>query len=164
MEFRAIDFMRDRETIIAFRKDSYVVSFGSEEGFGDPDVYVSRLENRAKRFPDGLMLIEEDGQIVGQIELQIVTFEGSQIGYVNLFYLIPSYRGKGYGRKLVAYAERFFERYGVKSYHLRVAPTNVPALRLYENIGLRLLAKEDGPYAVWLMVKDLHFQTEGEQV
>ncbi|WNR44015.1 GNAT family N-acetyltransferase [Paenibacillus roseipurpureus] len=155
MEFRAIDVVKDRETIIAFRKDSYVVSFGSEEGFGDADVYVTRLANRAKRFPDGLMLIEENGQPIGQIELQIVSYEGTDIGYVNLFYLIPSYRGKGLGRELVAYAEHFFERYGVKSYQLRVAPTNGPALRLYEKIGLRLLAKENQPYAVWLMMKDL---------
>lgn len=155
MEFRPIDVRKDRETIIAFRKDSYVVSFGSKEGFGDEDVYVTRLENRAKRFPDGLMLVEEDGQPIGQIELQIVEHEGSEIGYVNLFYFIPAYRGKGYGRQLVAYAERFFKKYGVKLYHLRVSPTNQAALHFYEKCGLRVLDKEDGPYAVWRMIKEL---------
>ncbi|OCT11282.1 hypothetical protein A8709_06295 [Paenibacillus pectinilyticus] len=156
MEFRTIDVIKDRETIIAFRKDSYVVSFGSEEGFGDADEYVNRIANRIKRFPDGLVLIEEEGQPVGQMELQIVTYEGEQIGYANLFYLIPSYRGKGHSQQLVAYAERFFSKYSVKSYQLRVAPTNVRALRLYEKWGMRVLAKEEEhPYPVWLMVKEL---------
>ncbi|CAN7260719.1 GNAT family N-acetyltransferase [Paenibacillus sp. LjRoot56] len=156
MEFRTIDVEKDRETIIAFRKDSYVVSFGSEEGFGDEDDYVRRIADRVRRFPEGLVLIEEEGQPIGQLELQIVLHEGSYIGYANLFYLIPSYRGKGYGRQLVAYAEGFFEKYGVKSYHLRVAPTNLPALHFYEKSGFRLLEKEeDQPNAVWRMVKDL---------
>jgi GNAT superfamily N-acetyltransferase len=156
MEFRTIDVEKDRDTIISFRKDSYVVSFGSEEGFGDEDDYVKRISDRVRRFPDGLVLIEEEGRNIGQLELQIVLYEGRYIGYANLFYLIPSYRGKGYGRQLVAYAEDFFEKHSVKSYHLRVAPTNLPALHLYEKCGFRLLEKEeDQPYAVWRMVKDL---------
>ncbi|MDR6552038.1 GNAT family N-acetyltransferase [Paenibacillus qinlingensis] len=156
MEYRTIDVEKDRETIIAFRKDSYVVSFGSEEGFGDEDEYVRRIADRARRFPEGLVLIEDEDRPVGQLELQIVFYEGSYIGYANLFYLIPSYRGKGYGRQLIAYAEGFFEKYAVKSYHLRVAPTNARALHLYENCGFRLLEKEeDQPHPVWRMVKDL---------
>lgn len=156
MKFRTIDVEKDRATIIAFRKDSYVISFGSEEGFGDEDEYVRRIAARALRFPDGLVLIEEDGQTIGQLELQIVLHEGSYIGYANLFYLIPSYRGKGYGRQLIAYAEGFFEKYAVKSYHLRVAPTNLRALHLYEKCGFRVLEKEeDQPNPVWRMVKDL---------
>jgi GNAT superfamily N-acetyltransferase len=156
MEFRTIDVEKDRDTIISFRKDSYVVSFGSEEGFGDEDDYVKRIADRVRRFPEGLVLIEEEGQSIGQLELQIVLYEGSYIGYANLFYLIPSYSGKGYGRQLVAYAEDFFEKHAVKSYHLRVAPTNLPELHLYEKCGFRLLEKEeDQPFAVWRMVKDL---------
>lgn len=154
MEFRTIDVEKDRATIIAFRKDSYVVSFGSEEGFGDEDEYIRRIADRARRFPDGLVLIEEAGQPIGQMELQIVLYEGSYIGYANLFYLIPAYRGKGYGRQLIAYAEHFFESYGVKTYQLRVAPTNLAALHLYEKCGIRLLEKEENqPNPVWLMVK-----------
>lgn len=71
MEFRTIDVKRDRKTIVSFRKDSYVVSFGSEEGFGDEDDYVKRIEERINRFPEGLVLVEDDGKPIGQIKHQV---------------------------------------------------------------------------------------------
>jgi hypothetical protein len=54
MDFRKIDVNRDRTTIVSFRKDSYAVSFGSEEGVGDEDEYVKRIEDRLNRFPEGM--------------------------------------------------------------------------------------------------------------
>ncbi|WP_284469739.1 GNAT family N-acetyltransferase [Peribacillus simplex] len=38
------------------------------------------------------------------MELQVREYEGTEIGYVNLFYLIPEYRSKGIGKELVRYA------------------------------------------------------------
>lgn len=157
MKFRTIDIDKDRETIIAFRKDSYVVSFGTVDGFGDEDAYVKRIGERVARFPDGLVLIEEDGKMIGQIELQITTYEEQEIGYVNLFYLIPEYRSKGLGQYLIEYAEQFFRKYGVSEYHLRVEPTNKRAIRFYEKYGMTKLKEEQSKsqYLMWRMRKKL---------
>lgn len=155
MEFRTIDPILDREMIIAFRKDSYVVSFGHSSGFGDEDDYVTRISERVLRFPEGQVIVEEDGAAIGQLELQIVRYEGSEIGYANLFYLIAEYRGKGRGSKLISYAEKFFRKQGVKEYQLRVSLDNQRAISLYERLGMHKLQVERLQNSVWRMRKEL---------
>lgn len=53
------------------------------------------------------------------MELQIQELEG-EFGYVNLFYLIPDFRGKGLGKDLIRYAEDFFRKSIVTRDHLRM--------------------------------------------
>ena len=153
MQFRTIDFEKDKELIIKFRKDSYVVSFGSEEGFCDELTYINRIKERVKKFPEGQVIIEKDNLPIGQMELQIREFDGKEIGYVNLFYLIPEYRGKGLGKDLIRYAEDFFRKSNVTEYHLRVSPTNERAIRFYNNSGMVKLREEKEKNLVYRMGK-----------
>lgn len=155
MEFRTIDPILDREMIIAFRKDSYVVSFGDSSGFGDEDDYVTRISERVLRFPEGQVIVEEDGLAIGQLELQIVRYEGREIGYANLFYLVTDYRGKGRGSELISYAESFFRKQGVKEYQLKVSLDNHRAISLYERSGMHKLQVERLQNSVWRMRKEL---------
>ncbi|ASS95489.1 hypothetical protein BS1321_17180 [Peribacillus simplex NBRC 15720 = DSM 1321] len=141
--------------IIKFRKDSFVVSFGSEDGFGDENTYLQRMKERVRKFPDGQVIIEKDQEPIGQMELQIREYEGTEIGYVNLFYLIPEHRSKGLGKELVRYAERFFRQFNVSEYHLRVSPDNQRAIRLYTNTGMMKISEENEKYPVWRMSKSL---------
>jgi ribosomal protein S18 acetylase RimI-like enzyme len=153
LNFRTIDIENDKDMIIKFRKDSYIVSFGSEEGFGDEMAYINRIKERVNKFPHGQIIIEEDEEPIGQMELQIREYNGIEIGYVNLFYLIAEYRSKGLGKELIRYAERFFRQYNVSEYHLRVSPTNQRAIRLYNNSGLVKLREENEKYPLWRMMK-----------
>jgi ribosomal protein S18 acetylase RimI-like enzyme len=153
LKFRTIDILKDRDMIIKFRKDSYVVSFGSEERFGDENAYINRIKERVNNFPNGQVIIEKDDLPIGQMELQVRDFEGKQIGYVNLFYLIPEYRGKGLGKDLIRYAEDFFRESNVSEYHLRVSPTNERAMRLYVNSGMVKLREENEKYLMYRMRK-----------
>ncbi|WP_349727551.1 GNAT family N-acetyltransferase [Peribacillus frigoritolerans] len=153
--FRTIDTDKDKEIIIKFRKDSYVVSFGSEDGFGDENTYLQRMKERIRKFPDGQVIIEKDQEPIGQMELKIREYEGMEIGYVNLFYLIPDYRSKGLGKELVRYAENFFRQFNVSEYHLRVSPDNGRAIRLYTNSGMKKISEENEKYLVWRMSKSI---------
>ncbi|MEH7484402.1 GNAT family N-acetyltransferase [Neobacillus drentensis] len=153
MNFRTIDIEKDKDIIIKFRKDSYVVSFGTEEGFGDEIAYINRIRERVNKFPNGQIIIEEDNISIGQMELQILEFDGKEIGYVNLFYLTPEYRGKGLGKELIRYAENFFRKSNVSEYHLRVAPTNQRAIHLYTKSGMVKLREENEKYLVYRMRK-----------
>ena len=153
MQYRTIDFEKDKELIIKFRKDSYVVSFGSEEGFGDELAYINRIKERVKKFPEGQVIIEKDNLPIGQMEMQIRDFDGKDIGYVNLFYLIPEYRGKGLGKDLIRYAEDFFRKSNVTEYHLRVSPTNERAIRFYKGSGMVKLREEKERNLVYRMGK-----------
>ncbi|MDM5360508.1 GNAT family N-acetyltransferase [Peribacillus sp. ACCC06369] len=155
MLFRTIDTDKDKEIIVKFRKDSFVVSFGSEDGFGDENTYLQRMKERVRKFPDGQVIIEKDQEPIGQMELQIREYEGTEIGYVNLFYLIPEYRSKGLGKELVRYAENFFRQFNVSEYHLRVSPNNQRAIRLYTNSGMMKISEENEKHPVWRMSKSL---------
>lgn len=155
MNFRTIDIEKDKDMIIKFRKDSYVVSFGSDEGFGDEIAYINRIKERVDKFPNGQVIIEKDNLPIGQMELQIREFAGKEIGYVNLFYLIQDYRGKGHGKDLIRYAEAFFRKSNVSEYHLRVSPDNQRAIRLYSKSGMEKVGEEDEKYLVLRMRKVL---------
>ncbi|WP_170971470.1 GNAT family N-acetyltransferase [Peribacillus simplex] len=102
------------------------------------------------------MILEKEQVPIGQMELQIREFEGTEIGYVNLFYLIPEYRSKGLGKELVRYAENFFRQFHVSEYYLRVSPDNQRGVRLYTNSSMMKIREENEKYPVWRMRKILY--------
>lgn len=89
--------------------------------------------------------MEEDRKYIGQLELTVREYEGIDIGYVNLYYLIPEMRGKGRGKELHSYAMQFFENNKVSEYHLRVSPSNAAAIKFlkweWKRLGQRLMGK-----------------------
>ena len=63
---------------------------------------------------------------------------------MNIFYLIPEYRGKGIGKEIIQYIEDFFIKSNVSEYHLRVSSKNEKAINLYTKIGMFKINEEDG--------------------
>jgi ribosomal protein S18 acetylase RimI-like enzyme len=72
--------------------------------------------------------------IVGQIEMGKWRVDPA-VGFVNLFYLIPTYRGRGLGGQLHAHAVDFLKQLGYRTARLCVSPTNVRAVRFYQKNG-----------------------------
>src|SRR5689334_3874442 len=96
IEFRPIDLARDLELCVEFRRDSYRASFADSEEwkkYWNETEYRSRIFEHSKKFPDGLFHFLVDSKIVGQLEFAY--FDDS--GHINLYYLHPDHRGKGYG-------------------------------------------------------------------
>ncbi|MGP4074675.1 GNAT family N-acetyltransferase [Halobacillus sp. K22] len=144
MQFEKINLSKHRETVIDFRKDSFKASFGDCSNFGEEEDYLRWLEAKMESFPEGFVLVKEDGKYIGQLELSIRVFEGKQIGYVHLYYLIPEKRGQGKGEKLDYYAVQFFKGHNVSEYHLRVAPANTSAREFYRKTGMEEIGPEAG--------------------
>ena len=65
------------------------------------------LQQQSEKNPKGFVLVVENELPIGQLELTVKEYEGKEIGYVNLYYLIPEKRGMGLGSLLHDYAIRF---------------------------------------------------------
>ncbi|MEJ8767739.1 GNAT family N-acetyltransferase [Oceanobacillus sp. HCA-5259] len=143
LKFIGIDIKKHHKEVVEFRKDSFRVSFGDASNFIATD-YLRWLEEKIAEFPEGFVLIEEDKEYIGQLELSIREYEGKNIGYIHLYYLIPEKRGHGIGEKLYQYALQFFEKNKVNEYHLRVSPTNTGAIRFYRKVGMEETGSEVG--------------------
>jgi len=55
--------------------------------------------------------------------------------FVDELYLVESYRGRGWGRKAMAFVEEAARATGVRTLHLGVMPGNNAALHLYRKMG-----------------------------
>ncbi|NEQ51223.1 MAG: GNAT family N-acetyltransferase [Leptolyngbya sp. SIO3F4] len=60
--------------------------------------------------------------------------------YLYLVYISPDHRRQGLGRKLMQYAKTWAIEQGYKQLALQVFCKNLPALRLYENLGYQSTA------------------------
>lgn len=142
MYFEQIDINKHREHIVSFRRDSFIVSFGTDKDFGDEEEYINWVNTKSNVFPDGFVIILEDETPIGQLELTIIEYKGKTIGYINLYYLIPEKRGLGLGKELHKYVLQFFRKHVIREYHLRVSPTNQYALSFYRKNGMQELGPE----------------------
>ena len=141
-----------------FRKDAQIVSEGTLANY-DFAAYLERMQRRIESNSGGQVFIIENRQIIGQIGVEL---RGNE-GYVNLFYLVPEFRGMGYGRKMIAWAEEFFIKQGIRTYKLRVARSNKQALHLYKKSGLEIV-EEDRQDCTYIMKRKIPSTVkEGEE-
>jgi RimJ/RimL family protein N-acetyltransferase len=141
LRFKTIDIEKHCDEVVRFRKDSFLVSFGDISDFNEAE-YLNWLKDKLIEFPEGFVMVEENGRFIGQLELSIRKYEGRNIGYVHLYYLIPEKRGKGIGQELHNYAINFFRNNKVTEYHLRVSPNNTQAMKFYKKNGMEELGSE----------------------
>ena len=88
LEFRTIDLGRDADAAVAFRRGSYICSFGTDEAFGQVESYLDWLRERIERQPRGHVHVWNGESVIGQLEM-IVQATSPVRGYINLFYLVP---------------------------------------------------------------------------
>ena len=154
---KPIDLDAHASVCVAFRRDSFLCSFGVDNFFAEAGPegadYIARLRLRTAKFPDGYVHAWSEGNIVGQMEMQIL--EEPRRGYVNLFYLIEGMRGAGVSGELQEYAMDFMRRRGAQIAQLSVSPTNVRALGFYRKHGWRDLGLRPGRDNVHLMECDV---------
>jgi ribosomal protein S18 acetylase RimI-like enzyme len=133
-----IDIDRHLENCVAFRREMYVASFGSEDGLeeemGDGDsIYIAQLRERVEQLPEGNTHLWDGDRIVGQTEMRLDEEPG--VGYVSLFYLAPEFRGQGLGRMLHEYAVEICKARGLTRMRLSVASRNSAAIDFYRGLG-----------------------------
>src|SRR5690348_16579889 len=83
LAFRTIELPRDADTAVAFRRDSYICSFGSDSTFGDGAAYLEWLADHIAKHPAGHVHVWKGERIIGQIEM-LIRRGAPDEGYVNL--------------------------------------------------------------------------------
>jgi diamine N-acetyltransferase len=134
-----IELPRDAARCVAFRRESYIATFGSAAGMDgemgtDGATYLDELRRRIVQVPEGNVHLWRGGEIVGQAEMRLVEGD-AEVGYVNLFYVVPGERGHGLGRRLHEHAVAVFRARGMRRLRLSVAERNADALAFYRRLG-----------------------------
>lgn len=88
---------------------------------------------------DGMLVLTAEspaGVVVGHLWVVLERRPGAGGGaWINSIEIMPEHRGKGYGRALLAIAERETARHGIGAIGLNVFGWNAVARRLYETAG-----------------------------
>lgn len=150
VRFAPIDLAAHAATCIRFRKDASAISFNHEVAFfgGDDqgvERYLGVLRRRIEQDPWSCVHLWHGETIIGQMEMGPFKLDPA-IGHVNLYYLVPEWRGKGISAQLDAYANTYLAAQGFAEIQLCVSPTNLRAIRYYEKHGWRDAGpREDDP-------------------
>ena len=88
------------------------------------------------------LVAEADGAVAGYIGVQEICGEG----YVTNVAVLPQYRRRGIGERLLREAIRGAKERGCDFLSLEVRVGNAAAIRLYERLGLRLAGRRKAFY------------------
>ncbi|MGY0216167.1 GNAT family N-acetyltransferase [Endozoicomonadaceae bacterium StTr2] len=136
IEFIPVDLSQSLALCMQFRKDAWVASFGTEQGFSEQET-LNWFHRLISNHPAGFLHLRWQGRIIGQVEFQsgIETSDGLRTGYINLFYLVPEVRGTGLGQQLHDKVLKQIQADRCDGAMLRYIPGNLRAERFYLKNG-----------------------------
>ena len=114
---------------------------GSPRAWNDPaaDIAMARKESNST-----VLLGRHEGALMASV---LVGHDGHR-GWVYYVSVDPDYRLKGYGREIMAAAEDWLRRRGIKKLQLMVRPDNAKVHAFYESLGY--YNQERVTFAKWL--------------
>ena len=109
------------------------------ESFGLNEQSSIEIENRLDAEMDNsVYIIDLQEESVGKIRVKVEENEA----WIYGFSILPHFRGKGIGRKVLQYVVKKYSAQG-HSLHLEVETENVHALGLYKSIGFQIVHAQD---------------------
>lgn len=81
-----------------------------------------------------IKVLREKNEFVGFITYYMDAFDKT-LGHIFIMAVEPAFRGKSYGKKLLAFALNDLQSMGAKKVQLVTRTTNIPAQQLYERAG-----------------------------
>lgn len=99
------------------------------------DAYTeSRFQSLYRRHPDGFLLAEMSGRVVGYV----IGYISRGTGQIDSIAIAPEFRKLGIGKMLVGTIVEKFQKEGVKVVRLEVSVANKAAVRFYQELGFRI--------------------------
>ena len=135
--------LRDRGFYCACYQDAWLAAHGNLKGFA-PAPYWTAACAHLRADSDSVLRLLDGERPVGLLDLDPLRGRGQGYGWVSLLYLLPEYRGKGYGIQVLGRAISHFRQQGRDALRLLAAEENAPARRFYERESFRLLGYEEG--------------------
>ncbi len=126
--------------------DGVSIDQGIEQAFGPINGHdwkwrkARHLDEDVKRDPEGILVAEQDGRILGFVTSWIDREAG--IGHIPNISLVPEARGQGLGRQLL---ERMLDRFraaGLTHAKIETLVQNVVGNHLYGAVGFREVARQ----------------------
>ena len=142
LRFEPLSFPRDSAFFDACYADAWATAHGSTAGY-TPRPYLRSAKNHAKT-PHAVVKLLSGSDVVGMIDIDPERGKNEGYGWISFFYLLPAYRGKGWGAQLLGHALWFCETRGWHSLRLHVAEDNAHAKGFYEHFGFTVIGSTPG--------------------
>lgn len=154
LRFAPLRFPKDDDFYTRCYADAWQAAHGSTKGFV-PQVYLHSAHQRAKT-QETLVKILSGDRVAGIIELDPARGEKDGYGWISFLYLLPEFRGLGWGVQLLGHAIWYFETCARRAVRLHVAETNTRAIEFYKHYGFAQIGCDPGvSSALYLMEKTL---------
>ena len=99
---------------------------------------LSELESIIANTNNILMIIEDDGRVIGMATLYMIQKFSKRSGFIEDVVVDAAYRGQGLGKKLMTELINTAHTQEVKTIYLTSRPERVAANQLYQKLGFEL--------------------------
>jgi ribosomal protein S18 acetylase RimI-like enzyme len=143
--FISITENEQRDFRIAAHRETSRLTYGESLSDEKIENELAREVRNSADSESSVILYDNDIP-VGLVMLAERERDGEQIINVNFFYVKSSNRGKGYGKELVKYSDKYTRNRGYDKYFLRVSDINENAIEFYEHNGFERVEGRDIQY------------------
>ena len=116
---------------------------------------VEDIQKKLDFQPELFFIALVDGRLIGSI---MVGYEGHR-GWINYLAVLPPFRNRGYGRKLVERAIAELRKIGCLKINLQVRSTNASVVEFYKHLGF----EEEDRISLGMRLRCERFQKRDRQ-
>ena len=120
LRHRPLDPRTERDYYCACYRDAWLAAHGDLRGFY-PEPYWKAAREHLRLDPDSVLVLLDGDKPVGLVDLDPLRASEEGCGWLSLLYLIPEYRGKGYGIQALGRAVVGFRTQGRRALRLLAA-------------------------------------------
>lgn len=143
LRFQPLLLPQEREQYLAARRDGWMASHGTMDGF-DGEAFLRTAEKNSARAPESVVAALLGDTTVGILQMDWDQEAELRAGRVPFFYMMPEFRSKGLGVQLLGHAVCTYRAKGRQFLRLRCAPENDRARKFYLSHGFYKVGEEPG--------------------
>ena len=143
LRFQPLLLPQERERYLDARRDGWLASHGTMDGF-DGEAFLRTAENNSAYARESVMVALLGDEPVGILQMDWNQEAELRVGRVPFFYMMPEFRSKGLGVQLLGHAVCTYRAMGRQFLRLRCAPENHRARKFYLSHGFYKVGEEPG--------------------